>query len=126
MASDFEAVFAELRAMFIRNTAGYQVTTDAPGKYYVAVVTSTSPKPIWFGGVEINKNYVSFHLMPVYCFPDLMDSCSAELKARMQGKACFNFKSVNSDLFAELEKLLLRGKAGFEKIDFSKLKRAKQ
>ncbi len=126
MVSDFEAVFGELKVLFERHTIGYQITTDTPGKYYVAISTSTSPKPIWFGGVEINRNYVSFHLMPVYCCPDLMTSCSDELRARMQGKACFNFKTVNQSLFSELEGLLIRGKDRFEKIDFSKLRQAKK
>ena len=57
---------------------------------------------IYFGGVVINKNYVSYHLMPVYVNPKLLEDISSELKKRMQGKSCFNFKSIDKNLFNEL------------------------
>lgn len=62
-------------------------------------------KPMYFGSVKINRSYVSFHLMPVYVFPELIDKISPDLKRRMQGKSCFNFKIVDDVLFAELTKL---------------------
>lgn len=62
-------------------------------------------RPVWFGGVQTKKNYVSFHLMPVYAFPELLEGISPELKKRMQGKSCFNFRQVDEPLFAELAAL---------------------
>jgi hypothetical protein len=55
--------------------------------------------------VQIKKNYVSYHLMPVYMYPDLLDSISPELKKHMQGKSCFNFKKMDETLFLELDEL---------------------
>lgn len=69
-------------------------------------------QPLFFGAVQIRKSYVSYHLMPVYVFPDLLKSVSPELRKRMQGKSCFNFKSVDPDLLDELAKLTA---AGFER-----------
>jgi len=66
-------------------------------------------KPLYFGGVVINKNYVSYHLMPVYVFPDLLNDISSELSRRMQGKSCFNFKSIDHELFKELAVLTETG-----------------
>src|SRR5207247_5911869 len=46
---------------------------------------------------------------------------SKELKARMQGKTCFNFKSCKScdeALFKELAQLTAQGIAGFRKAGF--------
>jgi hypothetical protein len=43
---------------------------------------------------------------------------SNELKARMQGKSCFNFTSDDEVLFTELEQLTVRGVAGFRKAGF--------
>lgn len=43
--------------------------------------------------------------MPVYMFPDLLDTITPNLKARMQGKSCFNFIKFDEELFAELEHL---------------------
>jgi hypothetical protein len=43
--------------------------------------------------------------MPVYVSPELAATLSPELRKRMQGKACFNFKTVDEGLLAELEAL---------------------
>ena len=67
---------------------------------------------LFFAGVRPRKNYVSYYLMPVYVFPDLLDGISDGLRRRMQGKSCFNFKQVNTALFAELEQLT---RAGYER-----------
>ncbi len=68
--------------------------------------------------VEVGKAYVSFHHMGVYARPDLLKGVSKELKARMQGKSCFNFTSVNPALFAELEDLTGRAFAAFRNTPF--------
>ncbi len=47
--------------------------------------------------------------MGVYACPDLLKGMSNKLKARMQGKSCFNFTSADPVLFAELEDLTVRG-----------------
>ncbi|HSQ25437.1 MAG TPA: hypothetical protein VLN44_13520, partial [Pyrinomonadaceae bacterium] len=59
------------------------------------------------------KNYVSFYLMSVYASPDLLKTMSPELKRRMQGKSCFNFKEVDRKLFGELKTLTKAGAARF-------------
>lgn len=68
--------------------------------------------------VEIGKNYVSFHHMGVYARPDLLEGVSQKLKARMQGKSCFNFTSVDEPLFAELEELTVRAFEAFQKLPY--------
>ena len=67
--------------------------------------TQKNGKPLWFGGVEVKKNYVSYHLMPVYVNPELLDGVSPELRKRMQGKSCFNFAREDEPLFGELARL---------------------
>jgi hypothetical protein len=73
---------------------------------------------IFFGGVRRGKNYVSFHLMPVYTCRELLDGMSDALKARMQGKSCFNFRSVDEPLMKELERLTRKGFERFRKAKF--------
>jgi hypothetical protein len=63
--------------------------------------------------VQLKKNYVSYHLMSVYVFPDLLENISDRLKKRMQGKSCFNFTTVDESLFAELAQLTAAGFARF-------------
>ena len=57
----------------------------------------------------MEKNYVSFPLMPVYAFPVLLEGTSNGLKARMQSKSCFNFKKIDTELFEDL------AQTGFER-----------
>jgi len=70
-------------------------------------------QPLFFGAVKVGKRYVSFHLMPVYVNPALLDAASSALKARMQGKSCFNFTKAAPDLFAELAELTRRGRENY-------------
>jgi hypothetical protein len=83
------------------------VETDEPGNYYLNTrVVRNDGYVIFFGAVQIKKRYVSFHLMPVYAFPDLLDGLSGDLKKRMQGKACFNFTRVQDETLSELADLV--------------------
>lgn len=75
-------------------------------------------KPLYFGSVQIRKRYVSFHLMPVYVFPDLLEPVSPDLMKRMQGKSCFNFTAISDSHLAELERLTA---AGFTRYQSEKL-----
>ena len=68
--------------------------------------------------VRTGKNYVSFHLMPVYGHPPLLAGISPALKKRMQGKACFNFTAIDEALFTELADLTARGYAAFAKVGY--------
>jgi hypothetical protein len=69
--------------------------------------------------VRRGKNYVSFHLMPIYMNPALQKRVSPQLKKRMQGKACFNFSAVDPVLFRELEELTAAGFAGYRERGFA-------
>jgi hypothetical protein len=73
---------------------------------------------LFFAGFHPRKGYVSYYLMPVYVFPDLLDNISDDLRKRMQGKSCFNFKVVDKTLFKELADLT---KAGYERYEKEKL-----
>jgi hypothetical protein len=51
-------------------------------------------------------------LMPVYTFPELLEGISPILKKRIQGKSCFNFKTISD---SELFELQILTTACFEK-----------
>ena len=117
-ASDFTPVFARLREILVAHAGTLVVVRDQPGDYYLntAKLHPMNGQPLCFGMVRTGKNYVSFHLMPVYAHPPLLAGISPALKKRMQGKACFNFTEVDEALFAELAELTTRGLAGFKKL----------
>jgi hypothetical protein len=65
---------------------------------------------MWFASIQRGKAYVSFHLMPLYMSSSLTNTISPELKKRMQGKTCFNFKTTPApELIAELKGLTEAG-----------------
>lgn len=51
--------------------------------------------------------------MSVYVSPEEMKGMSPELRKRMQGKSCFNFRAVDEALFKELAGLTKAGAARF-------------
>jgi hypothetical protein len=92
----FAETFTSLRKVLKPYERHFVVIADEPGRYYLATRTAKtqSGSAIWFGGVEIKKNYVSFHLIPVYADPALLNGASPALLTRMQGKSCFNFTAI--------------------------------
>ena len=104
--SAFQLVFARLRAVFHRLEHRCVVLHDEPHRYYLGTheVRAKDGYRTWFGGVEIKKSYVSAHLIPVYAHPEMLDHISTDLRGRMQGKSCFNFRKIDPvlDEFASL------------------------
>lgn len=111
MPADFTAAFATLKTVFAKHVKKLAVKTDTPVEYTL-VTQKPSPfpqhkgQPMYFGMVKVGKAYVSFHLLPLYMDPVLTETISPELQKRMQGKACFNFKSdPEPELIRELKQL---------------------
>src|ERR1700690_2800874 len=108
-ADVFPRVFKALRAILATHVDELVVEADKPGHYCLNTTKECRKRPMNFGMVKTGKNYVSYHLMPVYCCAELLKSMSPELKKRMQGKACFNFREMDTALFAELAELTSAG-----------------
>lgn len=113
--NDFKPVFQSLKSIFAPYAEELVLEIDTADNYYLNThFIMKNKKPMYFGSVKINKKYVSFHLMPVYSFPELLENLSPELKKRMQGKSCFNFTETDENLFKELGMLTSNG---YEKYD---------
>jgi hypothetical protein len=115
MTADFAAVFAVLKPVLAKHAKRLSVKADTPIEYTL-LSKSASPfhqhkgEPLYFGSVRLGKAYVSFHLVPLYMCPELTKSISPALKKRMQGKACFNFKTnPDPELVADLKRLTAAG-----------------
>jgi hypothetical protein len=119
MSTDFAAIFSRLRRILEPHSTSFKVSADDPEHFCLEVPYSPKLKkgfPIAW--VKTSKSYVSYHFIPVYMFPKLREGLSNELRARMQGKSCFNFKSLDEPLFEELNRMTANGfvmsrKAGF-------------
>lgn len=117
--AEFAATFARLRKILAPFSKRVRVTADTSTAYMTDSLTLTyKGKPMFFAGVRLGKSYISYYLMPVYCFPELLKEASPDLKKRMQGKSCFYFTSADDPAIAELGPLT---KAGFDRFAQGKL-----
>ena len=116
MSGDLDSVARALTALMVR--AAPDMTVKAAGDRGVHLLAGwDNPRmpgqPMWFGGVQRMKNSVSYHLMLVYSHAALAATIPPELKTRMQGKSCFNFKVEDPALFDQLEVLTRAAAAAY-------------
>ena len=117
--TSFDEVFRRLKAIFKPYVKKMDVVGDSQTSYLLNTrYIMENKQPLCFGGVRTGKAYVSFYLMSVYASPDLLKTMSPELKRRMQGKSCFNFKEVDEKLFKELTRLTKAGAKRFSNEKF--------
>ena len=116
---DFDTTFARLRTLLEPYVAshgeGLVVVHDTPESYYLDVDhVMPNGQRLFFGAVRRGKQYVSYYLMPVYVHPELLDGITPELRKRMQGKSCFNFKAIDDRQLEELARLTAAGMTAYE------------
>jgi len=105
---DRTLVFKELNQILQIFSKALDCKFDTPDNVYLdTMYIMDNKKPLFFGAAQIKKSYVSFHLMPIYVYPDLLNSVTVDLKKRMQGKSGFNFKTAGKVLFNDLHDLTL-------------------
>lgn len=104
--TDFDSTFASLSKILRKHAVGFSIKTDEPGDLYIELPADTpKAKPRFFGAVQAKKSYVSYHLMPIYEDPSLINGIGDGLRKKMQGKSCFNFTADDPSLFEELDTL---------------------
>jgi hypothetical protein len=111
MASDaaFPEIFRRLRTILEPYAPEMVITQDTEMGYSLDTHhIMNNGQPLFFASASIRKNYVSFYVMPVYAFPDLLDDIG-DLKKRMQGKSCFNFRQLDDLQVGALTDLVRRG-----------------
>ena len=116
---DLELVFGELRSIMEPYARQIDAKKDDAAELYLDTRhIQKNRKPLFFGAVQVKKSFVSFHLMPVYLKPELLEGISPALAARMQGKSCFNFTEVDKPLFKELAALTKAAFASYREQGF--------
>lgn len=115
MSADFQAIFVALRTILQKHRGAWAVQEDSAECHSLAGRAGPTALRAWRGKlkrkmipiawVQMGKAYVSYHLMGVYGNARLLEGMSRDLKARMQGKTCFNFKSLDPVLLRELDDL---------------------
>jgi hypothetical protein len=114
--TDFEAVHARLREIVLKHRGDLALTKEGPAGMALEIPGLEGKPWGYVAGTRLGKSYVSYYLMPVYATPSLVATLSPELRKRMQGKACFNFRTIDERLFAELDELTASSIPGFRAI----------
>ena len=117
-SATFTATFTALRAILEPYARKMIVAVDKPDEYQLSSATLKDRigRPLYVAAVQIKKNYVSFHLMPIYANPALVKDVSPALRKRMQGKSCFNFTTVDDAHLQELAALTKKGFSQFKTV----------
>jgi hypothetical protein len=128
MKTEFHSVFIKLRDILRRHSGTLTVGSDTSDHFSLVANVGPAVLRAWNGKmkkpkipvawVQIGKAYVRYHLLALYENAELHKGLSKELKAHMQGKTCFNFKSSNKALFQELELLTAKGNTMFKKAGY--------
>jgi hypothetical protein len=121
-------VFRSLKAVLEKHAGPLGVAEDTSTKYCLEAAIGPATLQAWGGKVrrpripvawvEVGKSYVSYHLMGV-SIPAVQSGMSKELKARMQGKTCFNFTVSEPTLFTELDSLTAASITAFKQAGFT-------
>ena len=128
MSSQLEPVFVRLRRILEKHAAHLSVADDSVDRYCLEGLIGPATLRSWAGKakqpripvawVQVGRAYVSYHVMGISGNSKLLEGMSRQLKARMQGKTCFNFKRIDESLLQELEQVTDRGIAVFEKAGY--------
>src|SRR5262249_36533933 len=113
MAGTFEPVFARLRDILQAHESNFTIAHNTTERYGLEAPVGPATVRAWGGKgrtpmirvawFETRKAFVSYHLMGINGNAKLIASLSKPLRARMQGKTCFNFTAVDEALLRELQ-----------------------
>ena len=128
MATDFDATFEALREVLRAHAAGLTVAADTPERFRLEATPGPATIAAWGGRarrpalpvawVERGRAYVGFHLMGLDGHPTLAAGLSPALRARRQGKTCFNFRHPAEAPLAELAEVTAASIAGLRRAGF--------
>jgi hypothetical protein len=123
-----QAVFARLRDVLKAHSAVLETSHDSAERYTLEAPVGPATLRSWGGKqraatipvawVQVEKAYVSYHLMGVAGNAQLLTGLSPELRKRMQGKACFNFKELDDELLPEIERVTAASLRGMRRAGF--------
>lgn len=109
------ALFVALRKILKQHEASLVVARDAVGEYELTTkAKGENGKPLFFGGVRTARAHTAFFLNPLASDPELLASVSDHLRARLDGKTAFHFKTVEPVAFEELTDLTARALESFK------------
>jgi len=128
MAAALQPVFARLRGLLQAHESSFEVTDDDDERYRLNAPVGPATIRAWGGKtkiatipiawVEVRKTYVSYHLMGIDGNPKVAAKLSQQLRRHMQGKTCFNFKTLDAALIEDLREVTAESLRGLRDAGF--------
>jgi hypothetical protein len=103
--SSLSQVFEALAGILVPYARLFQSEMHPNMGYCLKAGHGRPAKEIYFGGVKLHADHVSYHLFLLYSFPDLEERMSERLRACLEGKTCFRIERYDPALFREIEAL---------------------
>ena len=72
-------------------------------------------KEVYFAGLVTQKDYISLHYLPIYANPQMKDAIPERLLKTLKTMSCFHISDLDDELSADIESLLAKGYAEYEK-----------
>ena len=102
-AEQFVDVFSRLKLLLQPVVTPMTIRKDTDTAFEIGLPKTAAHRGgVGVAAVVIGKRYVSYHSVPVYMDPGLMNDASERILKRMQGKGCFNFTTLDDDLTTDL------------------------
>lgn len=70
---------------------------------------------ICLASIMVQKGYVGFYYMPIYCFPSLREKLSPHFIKNLKGKSCFHIKKIDEDTLQQISFAMELGYNEYEK-----------
>ncbi len=114
MENDLQNIFNKLKSILQRYNEKLITKIDAGNNFDLwsqkeIIVAGKNKSEMFFASIQIQKNDVAFHFMPLYTDPNLIDELTKSLRSKMKGKSCFHIKKLDEDLENEISDLLKKG-----------------
>lgn len=112
MTQDHGSTFQALRELLGTYAEGLAIEVDTPDRFCLVATPGPATLEAWgekarratipVAWIQRQKSYVGYHLIGLNGNAPLVSSLSPALRARMQGKTCFNFRRPDAVLLMEL------------------------
>ena len=114
--SPLAETFLQLKKVLEPYAGKMVVKHDGPGIYYLESAPSKKyDTEVFFAAVQTQKTQVSFHLLPLHVFPEMLKGLSPALKKRLRGSSRFAFTTVDAATLRELAALTKKGYQGYRR-----------
>lgn len=112
--NDLNQIFAQIKTLMQTYAPPLTTKMEDDAHYDLwsvkdLVVEGRKRKEVYFGGLIIQKGYVSFYFMPVYVAAELKPLLAPELLKLLKGKSCFHLKQLDETRLEQIRAALQIG-----------------